>query len=299
MSAVRISIMALVLLAGCGGNPLATTGGGGTVVVPPGTTAVPAVVKLNLNSADYTPGDATIKIHMTSQDAAALSATYTRIPKYDVDGYQAYYYQETTSNRYVLAMVKETGSVKGLIAVEGGQFANYHGGGDFVRADVFTMPTSGVGAKYDYSGSYVGMMNIGTALPGPGGDLYPTQAYRTTGRALITADFTEMSVSGGVDRRMIVDPLDPSAGISDPNLESIYLGKTDIASNGTFTGKVMMPRTPGSGVVGDYAGLFAGLDASQVAALLVFNPYVTPPIKEHGLIVLDNCVSAGGPAACP
>ena len=286
--------MALLLLAACGGNPFIAPvdgggGGGGTT----GPLAVPAIEKSQMNSATYTPGDATIQINMTSQDASALSATYTRDPTYDVDDYQAYTYQESTSNRYVVALVKEVGSVKGLVAFEGGQFANYHAGGDFVRADLFTLG-SGVAGKANYSGSYVGMMNIGTPVPGPGGDLDPTRSYRTTGRALITADFTEMSVTGGVDNRRIVDPLVPAVGITDPKLATISLFETGITGDGTFAGKVYI----GLNSVGDYAGLFAGLNASQVAALLVFNPYGAPPIVEHGLIVLDNCTDAGGPA-CP
>lgn len=283
-------MMALVLLAGCDGNPLASSGGGGGVTG--GSSVVPAAVRVNMNAATYTPGDATIKVNMTSQDAASLSATYTRNAALDVAGYQAYTYQESTSNRYVVAMVKETGSVKGLVAVEGGQFDTYHGGGDYVRADLFTVPSSGVGAKYDYSGSYVGMMNIGVPLSGPGGDLDPTRAYRTTGRALITADFTEMLVSGGIDNRAIVDP---GVDSSLTPLATISLSETGVSSAGTFAGRVRI----GTQEVGDYAGLFAGLDASQVAALLVFNPYSNSAIiKEHGLIVLDNCAAAGGPA-CP
>jgi hypothetical protein len=294
MSAVRSSLAALLVLAGCGGNPFpGNTGGGGT----PNET-VPAVVRVNMNSASYTPGNATIKINMTSQDATDLTASYARNAAFDVGGYQAYTYQESSSNRYVVALVKETGSVKGLVAVEGGQFANYHGGGDFVRADVFSIPASGVGPKYTYSGSYVGMMNIGEPVSGPGGDLDPTRAYRTTGRALITADFTEMSVSGGVDNRAIVDTLYDGNGDPDPTLnplDTISMFETGVTSEGAFQGKVRIGTTE----VGDYAGIFAGLDASQVATLLVFKPYKGSQfIKEHGLIVLDNCASAGGPA-CP
>ena len=289
--------MALLLLAACGGNPFIppVDGGGGGATGP---LAVPAIEKGQMNSASYTPGDDTIKVNMTSQDAAALSATYTRNTDYDLDGYQAYTYQESTSNRYVVALVKEVGSVKGLVAVEGGQFANYHAGGDFVRADLFTLG-SGVAGKANYSGSYVGMMNIGTPVPGPGGDLDPTRSYRTEGRALITADFTEMKVSGGVDSRQIVDPMVDSSGNVDPSLDpslsTISLFETGITSSGTFAGTVNVGTT----VIGDYAGLFAGLNSAQVAALLVFTPYSgSTDIKEHGLIVLDNCADAGGPA-CP
>ncbi len=298
MLAVRTPLMALLLLAACDGNPFVAPvdggGGGGT----PGALTVPAIVAQNLKSAAYTPGDDTIKVNMTSQDASALSATYTRNTDYDLDGYQAYTYQESSSNRYVLALVKETGSVKGLTAVEGGQFANYHGGGNFVRADLFSLGT-GVAGKANYSGSYVGLMNIGTPVPGPGGDLDPTRSYRTVGRTLITADFTEMSVSGGIDNRQIVDPMVDANGNVDPSLDpalsTITLFETGITTSGTFAGKVRIGVTE----VGDYAGLFAGLNSAQVAALLVFTPYTgSSVIKEHGLVVLDNCVDAGGPA-CP
>ena len=294
--------MALLVLAACDGNPFT-----GVPPVDPGAPVglVPDLVAQNVNSASYNPGEATIQINMSSQDASALTATYDRNVAFDVAGYQAYTYQESTSNRYVVALVREVGSVKGLIAVEGGQFANYHGGGDFVRADVFSLPASGVAGSFNYSGSYVGLMNIGTPVPGPGGDLDPTRAYRTTGRALITADFTEMTISGGVDNRRIVDPMVDENGVVDPTLdpklESIALFETGITANGTFEGKVHLPSganpDTGSVPVGDYAGIFAGLNASEVAVLLVFNPG-PPNVVEHGLIVLGNCEDVGGPA-CP
>jgi hypothetical protein len=295
MSAVRFSVMALAFLAACDGNPFV---GVDPDPDPTDEGLVPDVVQQDMNEADYDPGAATIEINMSSQDASDLNATYARNAAFDVPGYQAYTYQESTSNRYVVAMVREVGSVKGLIAVEGGQFANYHGGGDFVRADVFSLPNSGVAGSFNYSGSYVGLMNIGTPVPGPGGDLDPTRSYRTTGRALITADFTEMTVSGGVDQRIIVDPMVDEDGVVDPTLdptlETISLFETGITADGTFEGEVYIGDTS----VGDYGGLFGGLNASEVATLLVFNPYPSGEVVEHGLIVLGNCDDVGGPA-CP
>jgi hypothetical protein len=286
-------LWSLLLLAGCGGNPFVD---GGVIVDPgtPGSLAVPAVVKGNLNSASYTPGSSTISVNITALDATALSQTYARNATYDVGGYQAYTYQASTSNRYVLALVKATNDVKGLVAVDGGQFGTYHAGGDFVRITAFSLPAAGVAGTYNYSGSYVGLMNIGTPVPGPGGALNPTRAYRTTGDALITADFTDMLVSGGVDARTIVDPLSPSGGLAIAALPSFDLHDGQITSTGTFAGKVYI----GQDAVGDYAGLFAGLNASEIAMLLVFNPLDDSSIFEHGLIVLDNCVDAGGPK-CP
>lgn len=312
MRGYRLTGFSLLLLAACGGSPWAPDDGGGTDNgggTPTDTIEVPASVKQQLNSATYTPGDPTITINMTSQDAAALNATYTRAAAFDVDGYQAYAYQETGSNRYVLAFVKEAGDAKGLIAYDGGQFATSHSGGTFTRATVFTAPASGLGKKFDYSGTYVGLMNIGTPLPGPGGDLNPTRSYRTTGRALITADFTEMKMSGGVDGRTIVDPMVDGAGVVDPTLDptlmSISLQDTGITTTGTFTGKVAVFETepeqnlPAFTLVGDYAGLFGGVQAHDISAVLFFNPYPSSNlIKEQGLIVLSNCDAVGGPA-CP
>ena len=300
MSKIRTSLMACLVLAACDGNPLAggNGGNGGNGGGGGATDAVPALEAGNVTSAIYNPGDATIELNMTSQDATNLSATYERNAAFDVDDYQAYTYQESSSNRYVVALVKEVGDVKGLVAVEGGQFANYHAGGTYMRADLFSAPAAGVAGPFNYSGSYAGMMNIGVPVPGPGGDLDPTRAYRTTGRALITADFTEMTVSGGVDNRRILDPMVDANGVVDPTLDptldTISLFETGITPGGTFEGKVHI----GTNDVGDYAGLFAGLNAAQVAALLVFQPYPSGVIMEHGLIVLDNCVASGGPA-CP
>ncbi len=294
MRGYRQSLFALLLVSACGGNPFIET--------PPGPgdggTTVPDKVKRNLKTATYVAGEDTIKVNMTSQDASALNAEYERNTDFDIDGYLAYTYQETTSNRMVLALVKESGSVKGLVAMEGGQFSSYHSGGDFVRATVFSLPSGGLGERYTYSGTYVGLMNIGTPLPGPGGDLDPQRGYRTSGRALITADFTEMRISGGVDERQIIDPMVDANGVEDPSLDpklaTISLFETDITSSGTFAGDVKI----GTKTVGDYAGLFGGLQAKDVATVLFFNPYGSDPIVEHGLIVLTNCADDGGPA-CP
>ncbi len=294
MRGYRLSLFAMLTVAACGGNPFIDNPGSGD-----GGTSVPAVVKRNLVSATYVPGDDTITVKMTSQDSSALNASYDRDPSLDIDDYSAYTYQETTSNRKVVAFVKTSGSAKGLIAFEAGQFGSFHSGGDYVRADVFSVPVGGgIGERYTYSGTYVGLMNIGTPVPGPGGALDPQQSYRTSGRALITADFTEMRVSGGVDERQIIDTMVDSAGVPlddpDPFLDPIFLYETNITNTGTFAGEVRI----GTQRVGDYAGLFAGLQARDVATVMFFTPYGGGDITEQGMIVLTNCQDAGGPA-CP
>lgn len=280
----------VLLLAGCAGNPFATGGGGGGGTPPPDPSIVPASVRQNLNSATFTPGDATISVDLSSQDASALEATYTRASQFDVPGYVAYAYQETPSNRYVVALVREVGSAKGIIAVDGGQFTDYFGGGLFARADVFRMPAPGI---VNYSGSYAGLLNGGQVVLGPGGSLDPARPFRTEGRVLITADFTNMAVSGGVDSRRVVD--------TGTVLEDLGLVTTGITGSGTFEGEVQrLDANAGTYVgAGDYAGVFAGQNATEIAMLLLFNPIGSEPLaREHGLIVLGSCNTAGGPA-CP
>jgi hypothetical protein len=301
---IKALLALLLVLPACSGNPFLEpgtdgggSGGGGVPVTPIDPTSpsapvvIPDSVKQNLTSAgltEYTTDAESIKINLYSQDANDLEAVYARDTQFDVDGYQGYSYQETTSNRYVVALVREVGSAKAAIAVDAGQFSNYHGGGSYTRADVFTRPDVGVGERYIYSGTYVGMLNIGTPAPGgPGGVLNPEIAYRTEGRALITADFTNMALSGGVDERSIIETGD--------RLDTITLFETKIAGNGTFEGKVQRlnpgtETTPGQFVdAGTYAGLFAGANASEIATLMVFNPINgAQNLFEHG----------GGPA-CP
>ncbi|GLS86908.1 hypothetical protein GCM10010873_18820 [Cypionkella aquatica] len=310
-----ILLAAALTLAACGGNPFLAdpevpvdppvdpevpvdTPDPGTGVI------VPASVKKNMQSASlstYAPGDATINVQMSAQDAAALRATYQRNAAFDVGGYQAYTYQETTSNRYVVALVATAGDARGLIAVEAGQFANYHGGGIFSRADVFTVPVGDVGAqnKFNYSGTYAGLLNFGqNPGSGPGGDLDPVRSYRTTGRMLVTADFNEMTVSGGVDQRRIVD--------TNTALATQFLFESNlIDSAGNFNGRTQRldvdPDTL-QGTLSDsgsYAGTFSGTDASEIAMLLVFQPISdSAEAMEHGLFVSSNCELVGGPA-CP
>lgn len=276
-------------LTGCSGNPIGSGGGGGGGGggTPSG---IPASVALNLQSATFDPGAGTISVTLKSQDAAALNATYARDATFDVPGYLGYSYQQTTSNRFAVALVAEQGDVKALQVVDAGQFSTYFAGGTYARSGGFARPSAGVGASATYSGAYAGLQNTGVAAPGgPGGSLNPTIADRVTGRALITADFTDMSVSGGVDQRTNV-----RTGAS---YRDIALKPATIATDGTFNGTVDRLEPGGPTGAGTYGGIF-GTQGANVASVLVFAPTSLPNLIEHGMIVLENCATGGGPA-CP
>ncbi len=305
---------ACVAVVGCGGNPFVTQSntGGGT------TAALVNSVKLGtLQSFAYTPGAATMQIQLTAQDANTLTATYARNTAFDVIGrgtagdpdYVAYTFQQSTSNRFVVALVRNEGTLTGAIAVEGGQFGTYYGGGLAVRADAFSFNATNVrgklGTAATYSGTYVGIMNAGYNAPGgPGGALNPEIGYRTTGRALITADFTDLKVTAGVDNRVIEETAaatDTALVGTTPTLDgsgrvilpTINMYESAITADGTFTGEVYR----GTSKVGDYSGIFSN-SGDEVAALLVFQPLSITNLEERGLIVLQSCATGGGPA-CP
>lgn len=311
MGAYRAALAAVLVVAACGGNPFADDIGpvdptvpvdpGGGVTVGNGVTVHKDVVGSMRTVALAGNNTDPIKVNINSQDSAFLEGSYRRNPALDVAGYKAYTHQETGSNRMLVALVSDRlSSAKGVVAVDGGQFATYHGGGLYARAEAFTVPAdpSGAQGKFNYSGTYVGLLNFGDAVPGgPGGDLDPVQSYRTSGRVLITADFQEMAISGGIDRRRIVDT---GAGLA---TQMLYDGTID--ENGNFNGKTQRldvdergeGRLVDSGV---YAGIFASDNASEIAALFVFKPIKGDDrAEERGLFTSASCTVEGGPACSP
>lgn len=296
----------VALLAGCGGNPWIPDGGGsgGGTTPPDGLNGVTinSKVKGNMNSVTYGTGAGPITVNMTSQDSASLNGSYQRNAAFDVDGYKAYTHQETTSNRYVVVLVADgESSARAMIAMDAGQFSTSHAGGLYSRGEAFTKPVNadGTGAQeaFDYSGSYAGLLNAGpSAGGGPGGILDPTRAYRTTGSVLITADFIEMNISGGIAQRKVVD--------TGESLPDIALVDGAIDGQGNFVGTLQRLDVDSTGHgawndAGDYAGIIAGPNASQIAALFRFQPLSdTSELYEQGMFVSSNCVIAHGPA-CP
>lgn len=314
MGAYRAALAALLVLAACGGNPFVAETTDPTVPVDPDTGEEIAEAtgngvllydetRGNVNSVEYaTATGGPIKLNMSAEDAANLNQSYTRNAALDVAGYKAYTHQETGSNRMVVALVSDTlDSARAVVAVDGGQFANSHGGGMYSRAEAFTKPSSPAGAqaRFNYSGSYVGLLNFGPATPGgPGGELNPTQAYRTTGKVLVTADFEDMLISGGIVDRRIVD--------TGTRLASQMMEEGTIDAAGNFTGNMKRNDVNATtGVItqtesGTYSGIFAGDNAEEIAALYVFKPIQGEDIaQERGIFVSDNCLTTAGPSCRP
>ena len=112
---------------------------------------------------------------------------------------------------------------------------------------------------------------------------------RTEGDVIFNADFTDMVVNGKVTNRIRLED-----GFA---LDNVVMPATALAADGSFFGTTEYRNLETNGV---YGGIFGGIDASDVAGLLVFNPYEgNTDILEQGLFLLAKCGTAGADAACP
>ena len=137
MNIKLVAPLALLLLAACDGNPLGT----GVVVPPvpctvdcppPDVNGVPAAVAANLKAISYDPSNGgTLTVSLDNPGASPLNATFVRNAALDVDGYQAFTYQETGLLRSHLALVAEyaRGNLQAAAVSDGGQFNYRFGGG--------------------------------------------------------------------------------------------------------------------------------------------------------------------------
>ena len=327
MFAVRTSVMALLLLAACDGNPF--TGdpgtGGGDSGGDGGTDLVPAEVSRDMNAMSYSTG--VLKIDMQGVTSSAKLATFTRAPGLDVasgtnnPGYEAYYYHETGLTRSYLAYVakNERGNLIAVSSADGGQFNEHNGGGRFIQVTAYTAPTTGDGPEeglFSYAGSYVGVFAPGDFADGSDTrppELRPVEPYITTGTAQINGDFAHGAVEGGiVDRQLFTqdgtqvtsltiddgDPTTTDTTIDTTTLQSLVLRETTIDDQGFFLGNVEFFGAPGTGV-GDYAGAFGGNGATDVAGVLWLNPISGENgIWEYGAFNLPRCDMAGSSPLC-
>lgn len=288
MVRTTLAVLALLLAAGCSGSSLGPdTGGGGTGGGGTAGVTIPAVLKDDLRGATYNARQETLTVNLRSLDGAGVRTRYARNQAFDVAGYQAFTTQESSSQRVFLALFKQSGSVSAGIVGDGGQFTEFLAGGTYARADTFTIPQSGLAS---YAGTYAGILNIQRQVPGPGDPFDPGLPQRVRGDVLINADFADLAINGGIRNRRVVD--------NGTRLPDAFLKITPIAANGTFAGKVAL-RSPEITEVGDYGGLFGGLNARDVAGVTVFNPIDgNSDLIEHGVFVLPKC-TRGAASPCP
>jgi hypothetical protein len=299
----------VLALAACGGNPLNNGGpgsgsssGGGTTTT--GGVTVPAALAKDLASASYDATADTLTVKMSSLDAGAVNAVYTRNAALDVPGFKAYSSQQSPLDRLFIALAATTadGAVTATVAGDGGQNNTYFSGTSFGRSGVASaLPTSG---EAKFAGSYAGLTNI--AAPGnnllaaPVGtdpSLLPSEAERTQGDGFLIVNFADNAVNGTIYNRQFAD--------GSGTLDSLALTPGTLDSNGQFTGTVEFSGRHDLGQQGNYGGALGGTGLTGAAGSVVMNSVYpsdnanfNSAQREVGVFVLSSCALAGAPAVC-
>lgn len=314
-----VAVCALTaLVAACGNGPRTEeddTGTGGTPTTPtdPGDTTVPATIANDLSGFTFVPDPSdpnggTLTVEGVFLDEDLLASSYRRRPALDVPGYTAFTAQDDGLDQHTTAYVQSLNGTRAGVVVTGGQFGTYNGGASFGRDGDFDRPplTEETG-QVSYAGTYVGVTNIDgdntDLLPFPTGEdpgLEPGQAAVVTGEVFLNVDFSDNAVNGLVYNRVLdlndndaFDVLDP--GETTLDVDSLQLDPSTIDENGAFNGNIVIQGDPGRSDVGDYAGIFGGVDSEAVSgAIFVSNHLLdgTTAEEEYGIFVLGRC---GGP----
>jgi hypothetical protein len=305
MAYTKSALWALILLAGCGGNPIDNDGtggggGGGGTDVP-----IPESLSRNVTGAAYDADAETLELQISGLDTTPIVATYERIPKLDLPGYQAFKVQEDALDRMFIALAAESqdGSVRAVTAADGGQFNRYFGGGYYERDGSFDRPTIGTGpqaGQVSYAGDYAGVTNVGApgnpdVIPVPGGtdpSLIPEQPSRVSGDIFLNVNFADNLVNGSIYNRVLVD--------GKFQLADVVLLPTDITEDGTFEGTAEGPIPDEDEVAGTFGGVFGGTDSASVAGVVSLTEFESDAEEEqeHGVFVLTQCGLPGDAAIC-
>lgn len=258
------------------------------------------------------PGADTITVEIFALDGTPLTTSFSRNATLDTAGYMAYTTQEDPLDRMFVALAAESldGSVVGGVAIDGGQFNIFHGGGYYERNGGFNPPALGTGpgqGQVSYAGNYAGVTNLNTSaganlLPIPPGvnpdDLpdLPGEPSRVQGTIFLNANFADNAVNGEIYNRVLINPVNNTSTVP---LDDLALLVSEIDANGEFFGSVEPSGDVGN-VVGSYGGIFGGNGASSVAGIVAVSDHIdaVDNEQEYGVFVLTQCGLDGDAAIC-
>lgn len=311
---VALAFVSSLLLSACGGNPFIDTPVDPTDPTDPkATVTVDPKVAVDLRAITYDPsGGGALRVDLDGLVGSTQNVEFVRDAARDIEGYQAFTYQERSTQRSYIALVADNPAATGRSTLraaavsDGGQFNRHFGGGTFARIDLYSAPTG----QFSYAGTYAGVFAPGDASSDLPDGLVANTPYRVQGDALINANFINSKVDGGVDNRWLLDAAGDRIDLNadglvndDDKLGDITFPVMDITANGQFLGDVefsIAPQVPpGSTVIGSVNGVFGGLQASDVAGALVINPIGgLGGTWEHGVFNLPQCGTAGESPLC-
>jgi hypothetical protein len=295
------------------GTTTDTTGGGS--VTSTSEITIPAAIAGNVTRVRFDATAGTLVVEGINLDNVPVSTTYTRKPALDQNGFIAFTSQDDALDRHFTAYAGEVGNVRaGVVSTPSPRNRSFMGA-YFERDGAYDPPTvSSTSGLVTYAGTYIGLTNIGdpagsdlistTVTPT---QLQPGQALITQGDTFLNADFADNSVEGNIFNRQLLDTNRVSVG----NLPSLVLVVTSIDANGSFEGTVEydnsdpLSGTTANTVVGSYAGIFGGVDSSEVAGAIDLtqfdgtgNPLGFETELESGVFLLTQCGAANASALC-
>lgn len=335
MDKTRMALLALVLLAGCDGNPIGR--GTDTDPDPDPDPDAPATGSANMvqDMRGFRYDGRTLEIDMAGVSSSGEYGTFRRRPEMDLPAsgglpaYLAYEFQETDMTRSYLAYVarNDRDTLLAVAAADGGQFNEHNGGGGWIRVTGYSRPeiadspspTPGPEqGTFSYYGSYAGVFVPGPRDPdGPPrpDPLQPQEPLGVRGVIQVNAQFeragTGEVVEGGITNRTLhdrdgtqitsIDLVDEDGNITTidtTTLPDLVLRETAISDNGTFLGNVEFRGAPDS-TIGRYDGAFGGNGATDVAGVIWIKPIRNQDeIFEYGAFNLPRCDLAGASPIC-
>ncbi|WP_299656586.1 thymidylate synthase [uncultured Tateyamaria sp.] len=315
------AVCALVaLVAACGdGNPFTDNAEDGdttpTTPTDPGAAGItiPASIASDLSGFTFVPDPSdpnggTLTVEGVFLDEDLLDSAYSRAPALDVPGYIAFTAQDDPIDQHATAYVQSLNGTRAGVIVTGGQFGTFNGGAAYARDGDFDRPTLDEDTgQVSYAGTYVGVTNLDgdptDLLPFPAGTdpaLATGQAAVVTGEIFLNVDFSDNAVNGAIFNRNLDLNDDDEFGVMAPgettlDVDTLQLDPSVIDEDGTFVGNIVLEGDTTRGDIGDYAGIFGGVDSEAVSGAIFVADHLldgTTAEEEYGIFVLGRC---GGP----
>lgn len=306
---IRWALAAALLVAGCGGSPWKEDDGSGG-----DDGAVPAEIAKDLRAVSYSPANGgRLTVDLDGLVGSGQAVTFVRAARLDMGDYEAFTYQENGLQRSYLALVSQNARKNLQVAAvsDGSQFNRNFGGALYSRLDVYRAPDVSAGGdagQFSYAGTYAGIFATGNAAnPALPSGLTANTTYRVEGDMVMTANFANSLVEGGVDNRWLLDGAGNAIDFNedgkvddDDKLPAIAFPEMDIAEDGSFLGTVEIGTgSPQAGSqIGNVGGLFGGSGATDVAGAIVINPLGQDSETEIGVFNLPRCGTQGDSPIC-
>jgi hypothetical protein len=267
--------------------------------------SIPEGLSGSVTGVTFAPGSNTITVTGLPLDQVGGTfpeAVFNANTNLNVPGYTAYAYQDDNLDRmFVMLIAEDTASgVQAGAVADGGQFAEFFGGGFYRQIGPYTPDTGLV----SYGGTYAGVSNVDAngneLLPPPavGPAIAPEQPAQIVGDIFINADFGQNTVNGGIENVEYFNLNAADIATFGTDLPDVLLVSAPISAAGEFQGLV---QNPGLVTIGGYGGTFGGTGATGVGGTMILDGDWDPNRNgefQYGVFVLTQCGEPGDAPIC-